>query len=56
MSQDLPGVALYPDDLSVVRCSLSAFRRRRLSRGPADGQTGSRTTGHTSAHGQPTRR
>ncbi len=35
MSQDLPGVALYPDDLSVVRCSLSAFRRRRLSRGCA---------------------
>jgi DnaK suppressor protein len=31
MSGGLPGVALYPDDLSVVRDSLSAARRRCLN-------------------------
>ncbi len=33
MSRDLPGVALYPDDLSVFRCSLSASRPQRLRSG-----------------------
>jgi RNA polymerase-binding transcription factor len=33
MSFDLPGVALYPDDLSAVRSSLSARARACLRRG-----------------------
>jgi DnaK suppressor protein len=33
MSLNLPGVALYPDDLSVFRCSLSARPQRCLSPG-----------------------
>jgi DnaK suppressor protein len=41
MSQDLPG-ALYPDDLSVFRCSLSAFALARLSHEDPRSDTGDR--------------